>query len=103
MDHGDVNIPQQLLDAAAKDEVVFFVGAGVSFNPPSNLPSYEQLATKLAEEADEPLPHNGEQLDVLFGMRLIILMLTSELKISCVVMIFIAIPRTKLSSDSLVS
>lgn len=64
----DVNIPQQLLDAAAKDEVVFFVGAGVSFNPPSNLPSYEQLATKLAEEADEPLPHNGEQLDRFIGM-----------------------------------
>lgn len=64
----DVNIPQQLLDAAAKDEVVFFVGAGASFNPPSNLPSYEQLATKLAEEADEPLPHNGEQLDRFIGM-----------------------------------
>lgn len=64
----DVNIPQQLLDAAAKDEVVFFVGAGASFNPPSNLPSYEQLATKLAAEADEPLPHNGEQLDRFIGM-----------------------------------
>ena len=48
----DVNIPQQLLDAAAKDEVVFFVGAGASFNPPANLPSYNQLAAMLADEAD---------------------------------------------------
>ena len=52
----DVNIPQQLLDAAAKDEVVFFVGAGASFNPPANLPSYNQLAAMLADEADESRP-----------------------------------------------
>lgn len=44
----DVNIPRPLLDAAEEDKVVFFVGAGASFNPPSNLPSYEQLATRLA-------------------------------------------------------
>lgn len=64
----DVDIPRQLLNAAKEDKVVFFVGAGASFNPPSNLPSYEQLATKLAAEADEPLPHNGEQLDRFIGM-----------------------------------
>lgn len=97
----DVNIPQQLLDAAAKDEVVFFVGAGASFNPPANLPSYNQLATKLAEEADEPLPHNGEQLDRFIGM--LPDNFTSELKISCVVMIFIAIPHMRPSSDLLVA
>ena len=64
----DVNIPQQLLNAAARDEVVFFVGAGASFNPPSNLPSYKQLATMLADEADESLPCDDEQLDRFIGM-----------------------------------
>lgn len=64
----DVNIPQQLLDAAAKDEVVFFVGAGASFNPPANLPSYNQLAAMLADEADESRPCDDEQLDRFIGM-----------------------------------
>ena len=64
----DVNIPQQLLNAAARGEVVFFVGAGASFNPPSNLPSYKQLATMLADEADEPRPRDDEQLDRFIGM-----------------------------------
>ena len=64
----DVNIPQQLLDASAKDEVVFFVGAGASFNPPSILPSYKQLATMLADEADESRPCDDEQLDRFIGM-----------------------------------
>ena len=48
----DVNIPQQLLDAAAKDEVVFFVGAGASFNTPSRLAYYEQIGTKFDAEGD---------------------------------------------------
>lgn len=64
----DVNIPRPLLDAAEEDKVVFFVGAGASFNPPSNLPSYEQLATRLAREADKPLPRDNEQLDRFIGM-----------------------------------
>lgn len=64
----DVNIPQQLLDAAAKDEVVFFVGAGASFNPPANLPSYNQLAAMLADEADESRPCDDEQLDRFIRM-----------------------------------
>lgn len=99
----DVDIPRQLLNAAKEDKVVFFVGAGASFNPPSNLPSYEQLATKLAAEADEPLPHNGEQLDRFIGCCLTISMSISELKILCVVMIFIAIPHMRPSSDLLVA
>lgn len=64
----DVDIPLQLLDAAAEDKVVFFVGAGASFNPPSNLPSYARLAENLAREADKPLPCNNEQLDRFIGM-----------------------------------
>lgn len=63
----DVNLPQELLEAAENDELVLFVGAGASINPPSNLPLYKNLTERLADEADRPGPGDDEQLDRFIG------------------------------------
>ena len=46
-----VNIPDELMEAHNRGELVFFVGAGASMAPPTNFPSYRQLAEELAKEA----------------------------------------------------
>jgi hypothetical protein len=48
---GNVRLPQALLDAHAEGRVVFFVGAGASFDAPSSLPLFDELADVLGEEA----------------------------------------------------
>lgn len=63
----DVNLPQELLEAAENDELVLFVGAGASVNSPSNLPLYKKLAERLADEADKARPKDDEQLDRFIG------------------------------------
>ncbi|MDR6989120.1 hypothetical protein J2Y66_003635 [Paenarthrobacter nitroguajacolicus] len=45
----DVEIPDELIDAASDGSLVLFVGAGVSLNDPSNLPLFGGLAARLAE------------------------------------------------------
>lgn len=42
-----VNIPDELMEAHNRGELVFFVGAGASMAPPTNFPSYRQLADSL--------------------------------------------------------
>jgi hypothetical protein len=44
----DVDIPEELVTAAADGSLVLFVGAGVSLNPPSDLPLFDGLAARLA-------------------------------------------------------
>lgn len=51
---GDVNLPQEILDAQSADRLVLFVGAGVSVGAPSNLPLFDKLARNLAELARRP-------------------------------------------------
>lgn len=46
----EVDLPEALITAASAGDLVLFVGAGASINPPSNLPSFAQLAAQLAEE-----------------------------------------------------
>lgn len=63
---GDVEIPQPVVDAHADGDLVFFVGAGASMGPPSNLPSFEGLAKAMAEKAGVPFSNEGG-LDFFLG------------------------------------
>lgn len=51
---GDVELPDEILDAHERGELVFFVGAGASLAKPSNLPAFDSLAKKLARLASHP-------------------------------------------------
>lgn len=64
-----VNIPDELMEAHNRGELVFFVGAGASMAPPTNFPSYRQLAEELAEEAgyEKPKKSDLEHLDSFIG------------------------------------
>mgnify|MGYP000935400932 FL=1 len=59
-------LPQELIDAHADGRVVFFVGAGASCAPPSNLPLFKGLAEKMGEEAESPY-QEGEPIDTFLG------------------------------------
>lgn len=59
-------LPQELIDAHADGRVVFFVGAGASCAPPSNLPLFKDLAEKMGEEAESPY-QEGEPIDTFLG------------------------------------
>lgn len=59
-------LPQELIDAHADGRVVFFVGAGASYAPPSNLPLFKGLAEKMGEEAESPY-REGEPIDTFLG------------------------------------
>lgn len=45
----EVDIPDELVGAASDGSLVVFVGAGVSLNPPSDLPLFDGLAKSLAQ------------------------------------------------------
>ncbi|MFH2056524.1 MAG: SIR2 family protein, partial [bacterium] len=51
---GNVDIPDELLDAQGSGKLVIFAGAGVSMREPSNLPSFKQLAFDAAKEFGLP-------------------------------------------------
>lgn len=57
---GEIDVPRPLLEAQSSGTLVIFAGAGVSMPPPSNYPSFEQLALRiaagstLARKEDEP-------------------------------------------------
>src|SRR5690625_2036719 len=63
---GDVELPDEILDAHERGELVFFVGAGASVGKPSNLPHFESLAKKLARLASHPFSKRGG-LDFFIG------------------------------------
>jgi hypothetical protein len=46
---GDVDLPTEVLQGHADGNLVLFVGAGVSLDPPSNLMSFRSLARQVAE------------------------------------------------------
>jgi hypothetical protein len=46
---GDINIPEPLLTAYEEGRLVIFTGAGISVDPPSNLPLFFGLAKQVAE------------------------------------------------------
>lgn len=59
-------LPQELIDAHADGRVVFFVGAGASYAPPSKLPLFKGLAEKMGEKAESPY-QEGEPIDTFLG------------------------------------
>lgn len=61
------DIPERLLSALQDDHLVIFVGAGASVNPPSNLPSFQDLACRIASENGRDGCLAGEPIDGLLG------------------------------------
>jgi hypothetical protein len=55
----DVDLPQPIIDAQKRGELVLFAGAGVSIDPPSNYPNFADLASELGGAA---LPKNEHEL-----------------------------------------
>jgi len=49
---GDVDIPEELVEAARAGSLVVFVGAGASRDAPANLPDFRQLTSDIASEAN---------------------------------------------------
>ncbi len=62
----DVELPDEILDAHQRGELVFFVGAGASLGEPSNLPLFDNLAKRLARLAAHPFSKRGG-LDFFIG------------------------------------
>ena len=57
---GNMDYPDRLLDAQKNGSLVIFAGAGVSMPPPSNFPSFDELANQVAagvlqKEGPEPV------------------------------------------------
>lgn len=64
----DVDVPIPLIDALETGELVFFVGAGASISAPSSLPDFQALSVRVAEASSFRKPHEGEPLDMFFGL-----------------------------------
>jgi hypothetical protein len=64
----DVDIPEDLIQAARAGSLVVFVGAGASRDAPANLPDFRQLTSSIAAEATFDFePTELESPDVLLG------------------------------------
>ena len=63
---GDVDLPDEVLDAHERGDLVFFIGAGASLARPSNLPLFDGLAKALATRAAHPFSRRGG-LDFFVG------------------------------------
>ena len=63
----NVEFPDELVDAALNDELVLFVGSGVSLDAPANLPSYPALVEQLADEQGVDPPKPQTPLDGFLG------------------------------------
>ncbi len=66
---GLVDIPEELIKAQKDGELVIFAGAGVSIDPPSNLPNFNKLASIASVRFDFPLKNEFENnLELYFGL-----------------------------------
>ena len=61
-----IDFPSPLLSALRDGELVVFAGAGVSMGEPACLPSFKELAEKIAQETDKRL-QDGETEDRFLG------------------------------------
>ena len=59
-------IPQELIEAQDTGQLVIFAGAGVSMNPPSNLPSFDKLADDITKDL-ELCRNENEGIDRFLG------------------------------------
>ena len=53
MKFGEIDIPDELIDAQKKNELVIFAGAGVSKASPSNLPLFDEFADRVERRFGE--------------------------------------------------
>ena len=56
MHFAGIKLPDKLVTAHAEGELVFFVGAGASMSPPTNLPNFTSLTRDLVSKASVPVP-----------------------------------------------
>lgn len=63
---GNIDFPKPLLNALRDGELVVFAGAGVSMGEPAYLPSFKDLANKIAEGTGKTL-QDGEPIDRFLG------------------------------------
>lgn len=65
---GDVDIPDELVQAARAGRLILFVGAGASRDAPASLPDFRQLTASIADEAAIAFrPEELESPDRLLG------------------------------------
>lgn len=57
----------ELVEAHSAGDLVLFVGAGASRNPPSSLPLFDELAEQIGVMARRPYPGNGVAIDRYLG------------------------------------
>ena len=58
----DVVLPRDLITAHREGDLVIFVGAGASMDPPARLPSFKELTRRLAEMAGVPFEETIDRL-----------------------------------------
>lgn len=63
----DVELPMELVEAHSAGNLVLFVGAGASRNPPSELPLFEELAEQIGAMAHQRYPGDGVAIDRFLG------------------------------------
>lgn len=60
---GEVYVPEEVVEAHRTGDLVLFVGAGASVDPPSNQPTFHELASRITCEHDPeaPGPKEGDE------------------------------------------
>jgi hypothetical protein len=61
----DVDIPDEVMEALENSTLVIFAGAGVSMDPPSNFPNFDQLAKEISMGKIQRV--QGEPVDSFLG------------------------------------
>ncbi|WP_196606688.1 SIR2 family protein [Pectinatus frisingensis] len=61
----DVDIPDEVMEALENSTLVIFAGAGVSMDPPSNFPNFDQLAEEISMGKIQRV--QGEPVDSFLG------------------------------------
>lgn len=63
----DVELPIELVEAHSSGDLVLFVGAGASRNPPAGLPLFGELAGQIGDLARQPYPGSSIAIDRFLG------------------------------------
>lgn len=65
MRFGTLDIPEEILEAQENGTLVIFAGAGISLDPPANLPTYEGLAKQIEKKVKKKRK-NDETIEQFF-------------------------------------
>lgn len=61
----EIDFPPAVLSAQRDGQLIIFAGAGVSMDPPSSYPSFDELAEQVGDAVHPRMP--GEAFDVYLG------------------------------------